>query len=133
MNQQIRDFPSNGHSDSPPWRIYKKTSEITDPPPVKLWVMIDENPDSINDAAFAVGMNYMGRSSLWQDGPGTGHGGACGFTFADGHSEIKKWKDGRTTRRPMLTTYSYRFPYGVLHGDSQDIQWIQERTTAKIQ
>lgn len=23
------------------------------------------------------------------------HGKACGFSFADGHSEIKRWKDAR--------------------------------------
>ena len=98
-----------------------------------LWVIIDENPDSVNDAAFAVKMDYQGRVSVWQDGPATYHGGACGFTFADGHSEIKKWKDGRTVVRPMITTYSSRFPYGVLQSNNPDIQWVQERTTAKIQ
>ena len=130
MSQAFRPHASE-HWDAPPWRIYLKASDLVRPLPSMLWVIIDENPDSINDAAFAVAMNYP--SALWQDGPGTSHGGACGFTFADGHSEIKKWKDGRTTRRPMLATYMARFPYGVLHRDSQDIQWIQERTTAKQQ
>ena len=99
------------------------------PLPSNLWVIIDENPDSVNDAAFAMKMD---RPWLWQDGPGTSHGGGCGFSFADGHSEIRKWKDGRTVRPPMLATYRSGFPFGVYHANSVDVAWVQERTSAKI-
>ena len=132
MSQAFRTHLSE-HWDSPPWRIFIKSSDMVNPRPSSLWVMIDENPDSINDAAFAVKMDYQGRVAVWQDGPATYHGGACGFTFADGHSEIKKWKDGRSTSRSMTTTYVTRFNYGQLQPNSPDIQWMQERTTAKIQ
>jgi prepilin-type N-terminal cleavage/methylation domain-containing protein/prepilin-type processing-associated H-X9-DG protein len=131
MSQMFRTWPS-GHSDSPPWRIYGKKADMVNPQPANLWVMIDENPDSVNDAAYAVVMDFQGALATWQDGPGTGHGGGCGFSFADGHSEIKKWKDGRTTAKPMLTTYSYGFPFGVVQKNNPDIAWMQERTSAKI-
>jgi len=71
--------------------------------------------------------------AMWQDGPATYHGGGCGFTFADGHSEIKKWKDGRTTSGIMLVTYTRRFFYGTLQPNNDDIRWVQDRTTARIQ
>jgi len=132
MNQMFRTW-ADGHSPSPPlgkWTIYGKTSDILKPNPSMVWVTIDENPDSINDAAFAVKMDLSGRASTWQDGPGTSHCGGCGFSFADGHSEIRKWKDGRTTRPPMLTTYRYQFPFGVFQGNNPDITWVQDRTTA---
>lgn len=45
------DPPGYGHSSSPPWRIYPKTSDMINPLPSNLWVIIDENPDSVNDAA----------------------------------------------------------------------------------
>ena len=131
MNQMFRTWPE-GHSTSPPWRIYGKTADMVNPQPANLWVVIDENPDSVNDAAFAVKMDYQGRASLWQDGPATYHGGGCGFTFADGHSEIKKWKDGRTVSRMMVTTYTRTFPYGQLQPNNPDIQWVQDRTSARI-
>jgi prepilin-type N-terminal cleavage/methylation domain-containing protein/prepilin-type processing-associated H-X9-DG protein len=132
MNQQIRDFPENGHSDYPRWMIYKKTSDIVkDPKPAMLWIFIDENPDSINDAAYAVKMDLAGATATWQDGPGTGHGGACGFAFADGHSEIKKWKDPRTTSKYMLTTYMYGFSFGQMQKWNPDIEWEEERTCCK--
>src|SRR5262249_32677712 len=71
MSQMFRTWPE-GHSPAPPaeggmWRIYGKTSDMVNPAPCNLWVTIDENPDSINDAAFAVKMDLLG----WQDGPGT--------------------------------------------------------------
>ena len=122
---------SGGHNDPARWRTVLKTSEMVNPQPAMLWVIIDENPDSVNDAAFAVKMDNSGSSAAWQDGPATYHGGGCGFSFADGHSEIKKWKDARTLLRPMTTTYNTRFPYNVRHPNSADIQWVQDRTTSK--
>jgi prepilin-type N-terminal cleavage/methylation domain-containing protein/prepilin-type processing-associated H-X9-DG protein len=131
MNQMFRTWP-DGHSPSPPWRIYGKVADMTLPNPSSLWVIIDENPDSVNDAAYAVKMDYQGPAAMWQDGPGTTHNGACGFSFADGHAEIKKWKDSRTVSRPMLTTYQFKFQYGQLQRDNKDIQWVQDRTSARI-
>ena len=32
-----------------------------------------------------------------EDLPGMYHNRACGFSFCDGHAEVKKWLDGRTT------------------------------------
>jgi len=133
MSQMFRSDP-NGWSAAPPigvWRIYPKTSDMVAPAPSNLWVIIDENPDSANDAAFAVTMDYQGRSAIWQDGPATYHGGGCGFSFADGHSEIRKWKDGRTLSKPMLTTYTTRLPYAIFQPNSVDIAWVQDRTSAK--
>jgi len=132
MNQQIRSFNSNGHSDYPRWMIYRKITDVTrDPGPSTLWVFIDENPDSINDAAFAVKMDMSGAGAAWQDGPATYHGGACGFAFADGHSENKKWKDSRTTGRYMQATFATTYSYGQLQPRNPDIQWVQSRTCCK--
>lgn len=120
---------SDGHSPSPPWKVYAKSGDMTDPSPSHLWVIIDENPDSVNDGAFAVVMGSPRRViTTWQDGPATYHGGGCGFSFADGHSEIKKWKDGRTLR--MGTTYANRLVYGQTQPNNPDIAWVMERTTA---
>jgi prepilin-type N-terminal cleavage/methylation domain-containing protein/prepilin-type processing-associated H-X9-DG protein len=128
MNQMFRTW-ADGHSPSPPWRTYKKTADMVLPVPCNLWVVIDENPDSVNDAAFAVKMDPQWPATLWQDGPATYHGGGCGFSFADGHSEIKKWRDGRTLALP--TTYARSFNFGILQVQNQDIRWIQERTSAR--
>ena len=126
MSQAFAPYGSGWIADN--YYHYVKTADMTAPTPVNLWVMIDENPDSVNDGALAVVMSPYG--GVWQDGPSALHGGACGFTFADGHAEIHKWKDGRTS--PILkTTYTTTFPYGVVQPNNQDIAWMQDRTTAK--
>ncbi|NOS69755.1 MAG: hypothetical protein HOP33_07480 [Verrucomicrobia bacterium] len=133
MSQSFRQHSSE-HWDSPPWRIYKKTGDMTLPAPCNLWVIIDENPDSINDAAFAVNMNNLPTAAAFQDGPGVSHCNACGFTFGDGHSEIHKWKDARTYSGRMATTYISRqtSAYTQPKPNSVDIAWLNERSTAKI-
>ncbi len=124
MSQMFRTW-GDGWSSSPPWRIYPKTSEMILPQPSNLWVFVDENPDSLNDAAFAVAMSQ----SLWQDGPANYHCGGCGFSFADGHSEIKKWRDPRTLA--LKTTYTTSFTFGIYQANNPDIAWVQQRTSAR--
>ena len=65
-------------------RQFLKQSDV--PRPAKTWLVLDEHPDSINDAYF---INNPEQPN-WQDIPASYHNGACGFSFADGHSEIKK-------------------------------------------
>jgi prepilin-type processing-associated H-X9-DG protein len=89
--------------------------------------MIDENPDSINDGAFSVTMD----GSIWQAGPSTLHNGGCTFSFADGRAEMKQWTDRRSVNGRMATTYTSVFAYGQYQPNNLDIQWLQDRTTAR--
>lgn len=99
--------------------------------PAKTWVLIDEHPDSINDAAFAVQMavpsmpQTMGDVRII-DYPASFHGGACGLSFADGHSEIHRWK-GRAIQ-PRVT--GSLIPLNQPAGDARnDIIWLSDVTT----
>jgi prepilin-type N-terminal cleavage/methylation domain-containing protein/prepilin-type processing-associated H-X9-DG protein len=130
MNQMIRLPTDGGHSDSPPWKVYSKSSDMNKPTPVNFWVFIDESPDSVNDGSFAVMMDLQGPAATWQDGPSVLHNGGCGFTFGDGHSEIKRWQDTRT--KAMKVTYTTTYPYGWLQSNNKDITWLDERTSARI-
>jgi prepilin-type N-terminal cleavage/methylation domain-containing protein/prepilin-type processing-associated H-X9-DG protein len=75
-----------------PWnavyRHIKVGSDFIYPGPAETWVYVDEHPDSINDAGL---FNPYGPTEFL-DIPATYHNGACGFSFADGHSEIHKWR-----------------------------------------
>jgi prepilin-type processing-associated H-X9-DG protein len=62
------------------------------------YVLIDENEHSINDSFFVsdpleVFVTYAG-TGYWEDIPSVRHGNSSGLSFADGHSEIRKWRDG---------------------------------------
>jgi len=106
-----------------------KTSDITSPQPVNVWVFVDENPDSINDAAFATAMDARYPGTVWQDTPANYDCGACGFSFADGHSEIHKWRDSQTLAIP--TTYTTHISTRS-QPKNYDVVWVQERTTARL-
>jgi hypothetical protein len=71
------------------YKQFNKTTDINKPS--DMWLFIDEHPDGINDAFFiSGGVNPNGGT--WGDWPAAYHGGACGFSFADAHSETHKWK-----------------------------------------
>ncbi|MGH8022816.1 MAG: hypothetical protein ACRED1_04505, partial [Limisphaerales bacterium] len=75
-----------------PWRVFTKDSGIIGISPSDLFVLVEEHPNSINDAAFAVAMPVDSRDTFFIDIPGKIHGGtSCAFSFADGHAEIHKW------------------------------------------
>ncbi len=99
--------------------------------PAKTFVLLDEHPDSINDAAFAVQMAVPNMPLTMTDiriidFPASFHNGACGFSFADGHSEIHKWHG--TAIRPPVTGQSLQL--NVPAGDSRnDIIWLSDMTT----
>src|SRR5512139_2937013 len=92
------------------------------PRPAKTWLVIDEHPDSINDGYF---INNPSVSN-WQDIPASYHGGACGFSFADGHSEIRKWKSNSSIYARVLYAYPATKTFDA--AGKQDFNWYLERT-----
>jgi prepilin-type processing-associated H-X9-DG protein len=105
------------------YRLWLKLSQV--PNPVNYWVFIDEHPDSINDGYF---LNNPGGATTWGDFPASYHNGACGLSFADGHSEIHKWRSGATKipvryLGPQLVNFD---PAGL-----QDYKWLLDRTAVK--
>lgn len=79
-----------------PFRVYGKTSDVVDPGPANLFIILDEDENSINDAGFATVGPKEPPNYQMVDWPATYHNNAAGFAFADGHSEIHKWLDYRT-------------------------------------
>lgn len=106
--------------------VMTKTSDLGKPGPSMTWVFVDEHPDSINDATFYVNPYWTNALTEWTDVPASLHGGACGFSFADGHSEIKKWKDARTVQPVRYGTLNqFKVP------NSADFAWAADRTPRK--
>jgi prepilin-type N-terminal cleavage/methylation domain-containing protein/prepilin-type processing-associated H-X9-DG protein len=111
---------------------FRKYSEINSPSPSKCWVFIDEREDSINDGWFAVDMSGFDprQPASWRivDYPASYHNGAGGLAFADGHSEIKRWVDPRTT--PVLAR-GRELPLNQPSPNNPDVEWLQERSSSK--
>jgi len=115
-----------------PWRVYIKESDIILPGSADLWVFIDEHPNSINDAGFAVQMPANPSATVFIDVPAAYHNNACAFSFADGHSEIHKWQAPGVI--PPVTWTADTAPsigsgLNPVPGDP-DVLWLAHRTTA---
>ena len=107
------------------FRKFTKLADMVAPGPSATWIFVDENPISINDGFFVVDMKpypNLGGAVL-PDAPATYHNNACGFAFADGHSEIHSWKDPRTKKQPVPD---------VAQPNNKDVLWLWQRTTARF-
>jgi len=112
------------------WKGWKKTSDPAKRSPTELIVLLDEHPDSINDAYWIATLSGYGGLYGWCDLPATYHNGACGFAFLDGHSQIKRWTGKLRSSTWQQVTYRDRHA-GVFICDSpadkNDIDWVKDR------
>jgi prepilin-type N-terminal cleavage/methylation domain-containing protein/prepilin-type processing-associated H-X9-DG protein len=125
---RVRSVSMNGNMNGDSWYTaqiqnkyftFRKASEIVRPSPSQAFVFLDEHPDSIDDGYFLV---FVDRKELWGNMPANYHNGACGFSFADGHAEIRKWLDPDTLSKKIVAN-----PKGP-----KDVPWIQVRTSAPL-
>jgi prepilin-type N-terminal cleavage/methylation domain-containing protein len=109
--------------------VYKKMSDVKDPGPAMTIVFLDERCDSVNDGEWCTStQGWPDKPTQWTmvDFPGSYHAGAGGLSFVDGHSEIHKWKDPRTTP-PMG-----RVALNVNSKNNPDVYWIMEHATRPV-
>jgi len=100
----------------------KKLAQASQPGPSETWVTLDEHPDSINDGTFHVIPGLPPHLAEWRDLPASYHqGGAANFSYADGHSSIKAWRDQDTMKPIEKEDFT-----GLRVRGSQDYQWINE-------
>jgi prepilin-type N-terminal cleavage/methylation domain-containing protein len=126
LNSSAPPKPAN----SPPaplngaYRMFKKQNDLAKLGPANTWVLIDENPVSINDGWFCV--DPSPTAANWIDKPATYHDRAGGLSFADGHAEIKQWRDHNLINYigPPLTGVPVQPGVG-------DLQWLGQRTSTK--
>ncbi len=119
---------NHGNKLNKPWRGYGKPGDMVDPGPAMTFTVLDEDYWSINDGGFGVSCAI----AEWVDWPGTYHNGACGFGFADGHSEIHKWVDSRTKVK-VVRGQGQVGRLSVAKPLSVDWVWISQRASAKAQ
>ena len=113
-----------------PHKLFGKLGDM--PAPSGIWVIIDEREDSINNAHFGACMEGIYPRDPSQFGlinwPGNYHNNACGLNFADGHSEIRKWRDPRTTP-PKGKAVPGFFSASIRSPNNEDAYWLGVRTT----
>jgi len=118
------------------WQTYAKESDVGYPGPSGLFIYVDEHPDSINDGAFAISCAVVAdNAATWVDHPTCLHGGACSFSFVDGHSVIHKWHDPQwKTALRVNPEYMNGESFGQNTvtglGRTVDLRWCAEHTSA---
>jgi len=87
------------------------------PAPSRIFVFLDEHPDSISDGYFINRSEYP----EWLRLPASWHNGGATFSFADGHSEIYDWKCPATKPPPLPDAAG--LPIDVA-ADPRDFNWV---------
>jgi prepilin-type N-terminal cleavage/methylation domain-containing protein/prepilin-type processing-associated H-X9-DG protein len=112
----------------------RRQSQLLIPGPSMVFVVLDEHPDSVNDATFQMKVGRARGNQVLQDVPSNLHYGGKGgnFSYADGHSEIRKWKDSKFTTLRYPDNVVSRGPRMVDLGDqnigqSEDYEWMMMR------
>jgi len=105
------------------YQLNKKTSDIK--APTILFVYLDEREDSINDGWYA-----SDPDTKWQviDYPASYHGNAAGYSFADGHSEIHRFRDSRT----MPSLMNGNLPLNVNIPNDLDVLWMAQHAAGAV-
>ena len=112
------------------YRLYLKGSDLQNPPPAQLFVFTDMRPDVVSDGTFVTAMDGYspGNPAVYKfyEFPADYHDASAAFSYADGHGEVHRWQDRRTTP-PLLVNLqipdTYPSPRNV------DIAWLQDRST----
>jgi prepilin-type N-terminal cleavage/methylation domain-containing protein/prepilin-type processing-associated H-X9-DG protein len=126
----LRNPNANGFYSN--YRQFLKAGNI--PNPSNYYVILDEHPDSINDGYLKTDPHAdisAWNPAQWNDLPASYHDGACGFSFADGHSEIHKWKSSVCT---ILPVKMQPLPHPPFSNDASgaaavDALWLATRTS----
>ena len=124
-NRDYRGYWGQGAN----WVVFRKLSNMVRPGPAMTFVLLDERHDSINDGYFVTEMDGYPNPKQTKivDFPAAYHNNACGFSFADGHSEIRRWRDARTFNPKLPLTLNQSSP------DNKDVMWMQEHSTRTSQ
>lgn len=103
------------------YRQYFRFSQI--PQPARLFVFIEEHPDSVDDGYF---LNNP-YAQEWHDLPASYHDGAANLTYADGHAERRRWRHAST--KPPPRPDAAGLPLSLPSDERADFHWLMDRTS----
>jgi prepilin-type processing-associated H-X9-DG protein len=106
--------------------IYRKTGDLIRPGPSQLFIFIDGAAYSIDDGFFVCSLQTA-HVNEWVNSPASYHGDGGGISYADGHAEIKRWRDANLLAANKSAKEAPSS--GVPMDSSGDLSWLQERST----
>jgi prepilin-type N-terminal cleavage/methylation domain-containing protein len=115
---------SHSHIANNPYATFGRWSDFRIVRPSEIWVLVDDDPWTINDSSVAV----IAAMPDFVDYPNIFNDNSSAFAFADGHGEIHKWKSTMLIHNgvPPRTT---AFP-GLQRQDA--FWWASHATRSRI-
>jgi prepilin-type N-terminal cleavage/methylation domain-containing protein len=123
MNSAVGGSPSVGTYPNRQYFGAKKVGDLMVPGPAMIFVTLDENADTLDDGVFHLDPGFAQGFEHWRNLPGIFHDKSGCFSFADGHSETKKWVENSTPSRILKQPPGENRTIGV----SKDYEWLNER------
>ncbi len=129
MNSVMGSCDASGNYAAPTWGgadwvYYRKVTQIRRP--TDYFVIMDEDDNSINDAFMRVDYSAMVSWFRLNDIPAIYHAGSSGIGFADGHSEMHKWKTLKIPVPGWSNPGAGAPSWGA--NNTADAQWLLEHT-----
>jgi len=114
-------------------KIYTKFAELVNPGASQIFLFLDERQDAINWGNFLTDMtgyspaapNFLNLLDI----PASYHGNSGGFSFCDGHSEIHRWRDGRTMPALKEQGIIFNGSTPIPCPGSVDVRWLQDHAS----
>jgi prepilin-type N-terminal cleavage/methylation domain-containing protein/prepilin-type processing-associated H-X9-DG protein len=121
MNSLVGDPGELTNRFNPDYAQFFKMSDFREP--ARIYVFLDEHPDTINDGFF---MNRWDEYQ-WGNLPASYHNAAANLTFADGHLEVHHWLVPGTVRPPVKGGAAGPLPASP----PKDYDWMRERSSMR--
>ena len=119
MNASVGDAgvlsQSGVNTNNPGYLQFFKLTSM--PAPARIFVFVEEHPDSVSDGYFVNRAYY----AEWIRLPASWHNGGATLSFADGHTEFYQWKCASTKPPPFPDAAN--LPLDVTD-DPRDFNWI---------
>ena len=132
---RLRTYSMNGQMgnraqalrDNPLYKNFLKTSSVSGISPSDLFLFCEENMGTMNDGYLQIDAS----GGTFPDWPGSYHSlRSSGFSFADGHSEMRKWE---TSVLKIPIKYGFGYPQGAIFAGlaNADWKWFATHATVK--
>jgi prepilin-type N-terminal cleavage/methylation domain-containing protein len=131
FNPEFADAGDGEPGLDPPWIIFFKLADLVAPGPATTLLFMDERYDTISTGNFWIDMTGFPNNPAaiqWNwDYPAFYHNGSGCLTFTDGHAEIRKWQEPKTT--PAYEDSNWTYQDLIPAPNNKDLLWLQYRST----
>jgi prepilin-type N-terminal cleavage/methylation domain-containing protein/prepilin-type processing-associated H-X9-DG protein len=110
---------------NPDYQLFRKTTDMVRLSPTDALAFIEERDDSIDDGYFAIDMVAAQLANL----PAGYHAGAGAVTFADGHSEIHRWRSSEVLATQPTSKVTAKHEFQTVAADNPDLLRLRAHAT----